>query len=97
MAGNEYNRDFDTSIGNQTAFSTTRVRPPPATLLPLVPAPGVSLLAPRCPPWHMPCQGVARGTPRQPLASAGGRKLAIGQHRLDGGLGTARRRGWGCY
>src|SRR5215831_12585220 len=48
-----------TSIGNQTAFSTARVRPPPPTLLPLVPALGVSLLTPRCPPWHTPGQGEA--------------------------------------
>jgi hypothetical protein len=55
-----------------------------------MPAPGVGPPAPRCPPWYTPCQGVARGTPRQLLASAGGRTQAAGQHRPDGSLGTAR-------
>ena len=71
------------------AVPPARVRPPPTTLLPLVPAPGVG--PPALPAWHTPGQGVARSAPRQRRATpwwppAGHRPAPPG---------TARTGGWG--
>src|SRR4029450_11602549 len=49
------------------AVPPARVRPPPATLLPLVHAPGVGPPAPRCPPGA----GLARAYRRRPTPAAG--------------------------
>jgi hypothetical protein len=51
------------------AVPPARVRPPPATLLPLVPTPGVG--SPALPPWHTSGQGVARSALHQRRARAG--------------------------
>jgi hypothetical protein len=64
-----------------TAFSTDRVRLPHATLLPLVPEPGVGPHPSRRPPWRAPHQGV----PEAPRAT--------GRHPAP--QGTDRTRGWG--
>ena len=58
------------------------VRPPPATVLPLVPALGVGPHAPRCPPGA----GLARACRRRPTPAAGHRPAPPG---------TARTGGWG--
>ena len=55
------------SAYSTTAFSTDRVRPPHATLLPSCPL--------------MPAPGVGPHAPRQRLASAGCRRQAAGSHR----------------
>src|SRR5262249_1944218 len=49
------------------AVPPARVRPPPATLRPLVPTPGVGPHAPRCPPGA----GLARAGPEAPTPAAG--------------------------
>jgi len=72
------------------AVPPARVRPPPATLLPLVPAPGVG--PPVLPPWHTPGQGVARSAPRQRRARAGGHRPA----RRRSKQGQHHHRRWGC-
>ena len=66
-----------------------RVRPPPATLRPLVPAPGVGPHAPRCPSGA----GLARACRRRPTPAAGqpcrppaGPRPAPPGTGLDGGL-----------
>src|SRR5215475_1165293 len=65
----------------KTAFSTDRVCPPPATLLPLVPAPDVGPPPSHRPPWRAPHQGV----PEAPRAT--------GRHPAP--QGTDRTGGWG--
>jgi hypothetical protein len=64
-----------------TAFSTDRVRPPHATLLPLVPAPDVGPPPSHRPPWRASHQGV----PEAPRAT--------GRHPAP--QGTDRTGGWG--
>ena len=65
----------------KTAFSTDRVCPPHATLLPLVPAPDVGPPPSHRPPWRAPPQGV----PEAPRAT--------GRHPAP--QGTDRTAGWG--
>src|SRR5262245_44374631 len=55
------------------AVPPARVRPPPAPLRPLVPAPGVGPPAPRCPP----SAGLARTAAGQPALAARRRRLAL--------------------
>jgi hypothetical protein len=76
------------SIGkNKATFHAVppaRVRPPPATLLPLVPAPEVGPHAPTLPAWCMPGQGVPEAAPRPRRASPVGRRQATGPRRRAG-------------
>src|SRR5215470_12656467 len=66
------------------------VRPPPATVLPLVPALGVGPHAPRCPPGA----GLARAYRRRPTPAAGQPCRPPAGHR-PAPPGTARTGGWG--
>src|SRR4029453_261604 len=74
----------------QTAFSTDRVRLPHATLLPLVPTPGVGPPPARRPPWRAPHQGVPevpRATGRHPAPQ--GTDRTGGRGRAAGAAGAA--------
>src|SRR4029450_10212503 len=66
------------------------VRPPPATVLPLVPALGVGPHDPRCPPGA----GLARACRRRPTPAAGRAPRPRAGHR-PAPPGTARTGGWG--
>ena len=68
------------------AVPPARVRPPPATLRPLVPTPGGGPPAPRCPPGA----GLARACPEAPTPAAGPPCRAPAGHR--GGRRSGRQR-----
>ena len=75
-----------------TAFSTDRVRPLHATLLPLVPAPGVGPHPSRRPPWRASHQSVPeapRATGRHPAPQ--GTDRTGGWERAAGAAGAAWR------
>ena len=72
---------------NQTAFSTDRVRPPHATLLPLVPAPGVGPHPSRRPPWRAP---PPRACPRRPAPPGTTPHRRARTGRVAGAAGSGR-------